>query len=405
MECKNILISVIIPIYNTKDYLDRCLYSVINQTYDNLEIILVDDGSDDGSADICDLYEQMDKRIKVIHKQNGGLVSARKEGLKHATGEYVSYIDSDDWIECHAYEELSLYAKRYNPDFIESFFIKDYNGVTSVRKVSLEEGYYTKDKLVKSIEVLLNVDPPFLYAIHSSLCSKLIKRTFLNQYQNKVNNDLLLGEDFAVSFQLLINAESLYIVTHSYYHYCARGCSMTYDNKSSKYEMYLQLNEFIIGCLGGREGIFHRYFIQRTFDLLLDYLASVPDEYIQQFHYFPFYEDIKRDDRVIIYGKGLYAQNIIKVIKKSGFMSVVENIDSVDASDRLANIKESEYEYIMIAIGDHKIACAIRDYLLNLGIDYNKIRTISNKFISEENLPDEIKQMYCNRDKGQNQDE
>lgn len=159
------------------------LDSVINQTYNYLEIILVDDGSDDGSADICDMYEQMDKRIKVIHQQNGGLVSARKEGLKHATGEYVSYIDSDDRIERDAYKELSLHIKNYSPDFIECFFYKDYDGVTSVRKVSLEEGYYTKEKIVNSINTLLNVDPPFVYAIHSSLCSRLIKRTFLIEYQ------------------------------------------------------------------------------------------------------------------------------------------------------------------------------------------------------------------------------
>ena len=93
------LISVIVPIYNTELYLDKCMQSILNQTYRNLEIILVDDGSTDNSSQMCDLYAGKDSRIRVIHKENGGQSSARNVGLNVCTGDYISFVDSDDWIE------------------------------------------------------------------------------------------------------------------------------------------------------------------------------------------------------------------------------------------------------------------------------------------------------------------
>ena len=96
---KNPLISVIVPIYNVEEYLNRCVESIVYQTYQNLEIILVDDGSPDNCSHMCDCWAGKDNRIKVIHKENGGLSDARNAGMKIATGEYISFIDSDDWID------------------------------------------------------------------------------------------------------------------------------------------------------------------------------------------------------------------------------------------------------------------------------------------------------------------
>lgn len=103
---KKNVISVIVPIFNISKYLDKCIESILNQSYSDLEIILVDDGSSDNSGSICDYYATMDKRIRVIHKENGGLVSARKAGLEIATGEYIAFIDGDDWIDAEMYSEM-----------------------------------------------------------------------------------------------------------------------------------------------------------------------------------------------------------------------------------------------------------------------------------------------------------
>ena len=93
------MISIIVPIYKVEKYIRQCVDSIINQTYEDIEIILVDDGSPDNCPQICDDYAKTDSRVKVIHKENGGIMSARKAGLKVATGEYIGFVDGDDWIE------------------------------------------------------------------------------------------------------------------------------------------------------------------------------------------------------------------------------------------------------------------------------------------------------------------
>ena len=111
-------ISIIVPVYKVEQYLEKCVNSITNQIYKNLEIILVDDGSPDSSPDLCDKLAKQDKRIKVIHKQNGGVSSARNEGLKQATGDYVAFVDSDDWIEKEMYQEMQELAVKTDSDMV-----------------------------------------------------------------------------------------------------------------------------------------------------------------------------------------------------------------------------------------------------------------------------------------------
>ena len=112
-------ISVIVPIYKTEKFLSKCIDSIINQTYKNLEIILVDDGSPDNCPKICDEYAQKDNRVRVIHKENGGLSSARNAGIEIATGDFIAFVDSDDWIDSEMYESLVDLEEKHNADIAE----------------------------------------------------------------------------------------------------------------------------------------------------------------------------------------------------------------------------------------------------------------------------------------------
>ena len=109
-------ISVIIPVYNVKSYLNRCIESVLTQTYQNLEVIIVDDGSFDGSSEICDAFAQRDSRVKVLHQVNQGLSAARNAGIEISSGEWVAFLDSDDYVEPSIYEDLLNLAMRHNVD-------------------------------------------------------------------------------------------------------------------------------------------------------------------------------------------------------------------------------------------------------------------------------------------------
>ena len=170
---EKIKISVIVPVYNVEKYLSQCLDSIIHQTYKNLEIILVDDGSTDSSGLICDNYSQKDKRIKIIHKCQGGLSDARNAGLKIATGEYISFIDSDDFIDKNMYSILINNTQKYNSDIVWFNYYNYYSG-----------SFYPKDGnpagqlLVKQVEHYVDYDKRLDIAI------KFIQAAADNIYRN-----------------------------------------------------------------------------------------------------------------------------------------------------------------------------------------------------------------------------
>ncbi len=164
------LISIIVPVYNMEKYLDRCVASILHQTYTNLEIILVDDGSSDNSPLMCDKYASQDNRIKVIHKKNGGLSDARNAGLEVATGSYIGYVDSDDWIEPDMYERMYMACAQNNADIA----VCKYRAVFKDRII--DRG--SDDLVVLTREELLNIYifEHEKYVIYNSVWSKLFSR-------------------------------------------------------------------------------------------------------------------------------------------------------------------------------------------------------------------------------------
>jgi len=166
------LISIIIPVYNVEKYLERCVKSVINQTYKNLEIILVDDGAKDNSGKMCDELSKLDSRIKVIHKENGGLSDARNFGLKIATGDYIGFVDSDDYIADDMYETLYHTIKNNNADIsIVSFYEMYKEKVIGVRDSGNLE-ILSKQEAMK--ELLIDTK------IQSYAWNKLFKKELFN---------------------------------------------------------------------------------------------------------------------------------------------------------------------------------------------------------------------------------
>lgn len=146
------LISVIVPIYKVETYLERCIESIVNQTYKNLEIILVDDGSPDSCPEICDSWKEKDDRIKVIHKENGGLSDARNAGMQIMTGTYVSYIDSDDWIANDMYEKMLYAIKKNDADICECCFEKTTGIVKSNKKQQTDKvTILNKEEALKAV--------------------------------------------------------------------------------------------------------------------------------------------------------------------------------------------------------------------------------------------------------------
>lgn len=220
MPKDSLKISVVIPVYNVKTYLEQCIESVIQQTYNNLEIILVDDGSTDGSADICDEYAVTDKRIKAIHKENGGLSSARNRGLKESTGDYICFLDSDDYWDNNSF--LSELLAQISDEDLILFRLKKYVEKTGKMIESLPS---VKEELPQDKESLI------AYLVEhgqfiASACNKMVKRKLL------IDNDIyfrtgVTSEDIEWSGKVILSAKSVAYVDIAGYVYRQRENSIT----------------------------------------------------------------------------------------------------------------------------------------------------------------------------------
>ena len=212
------LISVIVPVYNVAPYLTRCLDSIVMQTWQNLEIILVDDGSRDDSGGICDRYAARDARIRVIHKENGGLSSARNAGLDIAAGEYVGFVDSDDWIEPDTYTAMLELMEKYNAQLVCAGRY-DVDGGTGEKRVGLcpsREECVSAEALVGRIFLWDHCD--------SSACDKLYRREL---FQGIRYPEGRVCEDVPVTYRVALRAQRTVLCDRPLYNYYHRSGSIS----------------------------------------------------------------------------------------------------------------------------------------------------------------------------------
>ena len=226
---ENILLSIIVPIYKVEKYLEQCIQSILRQTFKNFELILVDDGSPDSCPAICDMYAKQDSRVRVIHKPNGGLVSARKSGLSTATGLYIAYVDGDDWISPDMYEIILNTAIINDADIVVTGYCEEYESRSVVRPNPAPAGMYKDTALKKLTETMLYTGIFYEQDVIPSLWNKLFKRTLLLKNQHKVSDIIRMGEDAACTYPCLLDAKCVVIDKDFYpYHYRINESSMSH---------------------------------------------------------------------------------------------------------------------------------------------------------------------------------
>lgn len=210
------LISIIVPIYKVEDYLNRCVDSLLNQTYENIEIILIDDGSPDKCGEICDGYVKLDKRVKVIHKENGGLSDARNTGISAARGSYITFIDSDDWINKNYVKVLYELLKSKNADISACNFVRTFTD---------DEPQYTHNATVyeySNIEALHQLVGEF-YVQMVIACCKLYKTELFRELRFPVGK---IHEDEFITYKLLYKANKVVFTTEPLLYYRQRSDSI-----------------------------------------------------------------------------------------------------------------------------------------------------------------------------------
>ncbi len=232
-------ISVIVPIYKVEEYLPKCIESIINQKYKNLEIILVDDGSPDNCPKICDEYAEKDSRIKVIHKKNEGLIEARKSGVRESTGEYIAFVDGDDYISPNMYSMVAYAIEEFSPDMVmtEFFWSLEHKDIPSER--TLFNDYYNRDEIEDEIIPSMLFSGKFYqFGIFPNCWTKIIKRELLINNIMGVDSRVRMGEDASFTYGCILDSESIAVVKEPLYYYRVNDSSMSKAYDSSLYSIW-----------------------------------------------------------------------------------------------------------------------------------------------------------------------
>lgn len=242
---KDVLFSVIIPVYNTANYLRRCVDSILAQSCPEFELILVDDGSTDGSGTLCDAYAGADTRVTVLHRKNGGHTAARNSGLCIAQGKYVFFADSDDWVDSTLLEECRA-AAAHEPDVIlfGQRIIKG-NGVQD-RPQPYPEGEYSRQQIEEQML------PELLRRGRFSLSERAVRRELYIKHQLQIDRRLLLGEDLACCVCIMAEAVSVCVLQGCYYNYYQREGSTAHNYANYTFENWTLLRQYLSQQVGER---------------------------------------------------------------------------------------------------------------------------------------------------------
>ena len=237
-------ITVIVPVYNTKKFLTRCVNSILKQSYENLEVIIIDDGSTDGSAQVCDELSKSDKRVRVIHQKNKGIATTRNIGIENATGYYISFVDSDDYLEKDLYKNLIENNESESNILIFDYEICDVNGKLVHNPLLANENNLEKRRQFYSNEKLLHLiwnEKLFCY-----LWSMLIPKKL---FENVRFPDGRLYEDEAVFYKIFMVSDGAEYIPYKGYHYVQHNSSITKTLRNKdmwdRVETYQEAEDYI----------------------------------------------------------------------------------------------------------------------------------------------------------------
>lgn len=309
-------ISIIVPVYKVEKYLERCVDSIINQTLKNIEIILVDDGSPDHSGDICDEYAKQDNRIKVIHQKNGGISKARNAGMDIATGEYIGFVDSDDYIEPLMYEKMYGIANFNDLDLCICNYYEEYEHTNIIKAI----------KIKNNDEILFNKREVFEYIIRpfyngelgGYVWNKIYKRNIINDNKIRFVNGLVLYEDNIFFLELLTCINSAAYLNLELIHYMRNNQSICSTFNLKKYEYMVEMYNARTKVIGMLD-FYDEELLIKSNEMMVENCLSIILEEFDKKNKLPYLKKVERIKNVIhneIFERNICATNINDKTKK-----------------------------------------------------------------------------------------
>lgn len=379
------MISVVIPVYNVKEYLEECIKSVLNSTYENLEILLVDDGSTDGSGEICDQYAMLDSRIKVFHQENKGVVTARNVGISNAHGEYIAFVDADDWVDRDMYQTLVVNIG--NCDLITSGYVKKYADVEIETYVhdSMPEGLYKgKEDMEFLWKNMIYWKDTIQKGVYPFLWNKLFRRNIVESYYKTLNPNIRFGEDGEFIYSYLMQCSSIRIMHQAFYFYRVRqeSASRAADKNflGNMSELYIAIEKIFANHYMRDEIIpqWERKVVQLVaegFKYKMQFRGGVKEIYG-----LPYGIELN-DKKIVLYGAGRVGCEYFQQIKELENCEVVlwidknfENISNKELEIKSVDaIKDSTYNQVILAVEKEELARTMKANLLEMGVEETRI--------------------------------
>ncbi|MBP3602575.1 MAG: glycosyltransferase family 2 protein [Lachnospiraceae bacterium] len=371
------LVSIIVPVYNVSQYLEKCILSIINQSIKNIEVILVDDGSTDNSGIICDKFLQIDSRIKVIHKQNGGLVTARKAGLRIASGKYIGFVDGDDYIALDMFEKLCDNLEETEADFVYSGIIINGNACDC-----LANDVIRIDDIDKNVnEYFLNIDSS--KRMGATLCTKLFCSNIIKDAYEIVPDGQAVGEDSIATLECMFRCRKISLLNQAYYYYSIREDSITHMQNINKIvqetSLYTCMRSILehYSCSSNTFYLLERWYLFRLWGKMNERI----NQDIPMVKYIYPKPNMLCGKKVVIYGAGTVGQGYYAQISCFSNCKVVAWIDKnydkynfasrkVENVQRLSSLK---FDLLVIAVKNKDAANKIQQNLVNAGISEDKI--------------------------------
>lgn len=378
------LVSVIIPVYNAGEYLQECLDSIAGQSYENLDIVLVDDGSTDGSATRCDAFAQRDPRVRTVHQKNMGAAKARQSGVRIASGEYICFVDADDTVKP---EMVAFFMDKIGQcDLVTSGYTRETApGEYVVWTDALQEGTYeTEEEKKYFIENMISFEGRFVAGIQPYLYGKLYRMEIIRDVIGEIDVSIVYSEDRDLLFRYILKAGGIRIFHESFYYYRQNPTSVIQTvNKnfmSDLNKLYLSLGKAFTGhpeeeSLRRQLELFlvsRMYWIPR-------FMGFSAEAQIMGY-VFPFSE-LEQGSRIVLYGAGAIGVRYYRQIYRQNQLQIAAWVDKnwkqyadrgfpVSAPGKLA---DCEYDYIVIAVKKKAVAEEIKKELTGQGIKESRI--------------------------------
>lgn len=383
------LISVVVPIYNLDAYLYQCVSSIVGQSYKNLEIILVDDGSTDNALEICEYFRKSDARIQVIAQPNRGLVSARKLGLNASTGHYVFYVDGDDWIEPDCIAQYHRLASTHDADIVVGDYQREFLGNFQTVRNTIAPGVYDRSRIEKDIlPTMISQAPFFGHGLRTYSWGKLYKRSIIVDLQNQVPDQVMVAEDAALVYPAIHRSNVVVVADIALCNYRQRPNSIlksthfddrethriaaafqhlasTLHSEASTYGFAQQLQAYFAAIVTIRSGAF---------------LSSE-----QAYEKFKVFGPIAPGARLAVYNSGSFGQHVYRHLQNNPAFSLVGWYDKDHRENAILRMPVSDpdelgkatFDHLLVPSFDPGLHAEVTALCDKHHLDHAKVRTVT----------------------------